>query len=656
MKSMDLLETIGSIRDKYILEAHNQKAVQKKRIPAKRVLLIAAIISLLLLLVGCAAVLFALQKISLGRVTIPQYRQSGWTMDIVSTNGYMDSVNYQATQEWLAFISSYDQDRSLEHQKDTDGYTAPEDYWIYNCYTQEMQDKVDEICETYSLQLVGPAYFTRKPEAVFSAVDIPSMIHKSSEDMFSLSGGTYYRSGSFNMVGMVDHCFEGRSTADSILFVYTCDKKSVFFPDYVILKDMESMDSWEYTAWDGTNLILAQNEEQGLIVASVGDFYISVTLSFSYSSPNGDVNIQNPCIREDFEWIADDFAYQIAPKEPKSDWLQNPNGLNAGVSSQMNTYADYFSNWMPGSVGSEVYSPDYQQKFVDLDEDGVDEMLIWNTRTGVVYEVVTWMDGELQCVYGGGTYAEDNHTVSLYLCEGNVLEKDCYDLQGKQLNEYYRLQDHQLVLVECIMESADGKFYRSESGGASSLMWEEIAEAEYNNFRAKYIRVGVPQSPSSETIADIQESEENILMQVLQNQALFYSVSGDESVTLSEYCDNESMRLGFEVSVIRYAFVDMDGDGIQEAVVDFRFGENSQVMCMVLKWDSNSEIVYGTEFYYRQMNQIKEDGSFAYSGGGDNDGWAKLRWDHNSWVTVTIDNSEHKADVQWYSYPLRDDS
>ena len=115
MKSMDLLETIGALRDKYILEAHNQKAVQKKRIPAKRVLLIAAIISLLLLLVGCAAVLFALQKISLGRVTIPQYRQPGWTMDIVSTNGYMDSVNYQATQEWLAFISSYDQDRTLEH-------------------------------------------------------------------------------------------------------------------------------------------------------------------------------------------------------------------------------------------------------------------------------------------------------------------------------------------------------------------------------------------------------------------------------------------------------------------------------------------------------------------------------------------------------------
>ena len=102
---------------------------------------------------------------------------------------------------------------------------------------------------------------------------------------------------------------------------------------------------------------------------------------------------------------------------------------------------------------------------------------------------------------------------------------------------------------------------------------------------------------------------------------------------------------------ITYAFVDMDGNGIQEAVVDFQFGENSQVMCMVLKWNSNSENVYGTEFYYRQMNQIKEDGSFAYSGGGDNDGWAKLRWENNSWVTLKVEDSDQKADVQWYSYP-----
>ena len=45
MKSMDLLETIGSIRDKYILEAHSQAVATKKRIPPRRLFLLAAIIA-----------------------------------------------------------------------------------------------------------------------------------------------------------------------------------------------------------------------------------------------------------------------------------------------------------------------------------------------------------------------------------------------------------------------------------------------------------------------------------------------------------------------------------------------------------------------------------------------------------------------------------
>ena len=658
MTNLELLNILTNVRGEYILQAQELRSGNRKqplhRLHRKHVFLIAAVISLLLLLVGCAAVLIGLQKISLGRVTFPQYSQPGWTMDLVSTNGYLDSVNYQATREWIDFITSYDTDRTLEQQKDSSGYTAPEDYRIYNCYTLQMQDKVDELCKKYALELAGPVYFTREPEQVFSAVGISSMMHKSSEDMFSLSGGSYYRSGSFNMVGMVNHCFSGRSTANSLLFVYACNRKNVFFPDYVILRDMDSADSWEYTAWDGTNLILVQSPARGVIVADVGDFFISVTLDFCYSSPEGEVDAHNPCTREDFEWIADDFMYQIAPREPGSDWLQNPNGLNAGVSSQ--TFADYFDHWLPGSVGSEAYSPDYQQKFVDLDEDGTDEMLIWNARTGVVYEVVIMADGGPQCVYGGGTYGANDHTVELYLCEGNILERDYSgSVQGKQLNEYYCMEDKQLFPVEVVMEGNDGIFYWSESGGASSIMWKEISETEYNSVRSKYVRIGVPQYPTSEEIGKIQESEENILLQVLENEESFLSMSSGMFDTLSEYCSSEGERMGLDVAITRYAFVDMDADGVQEAVVDFRFGENSQVMCIVLKYDSDNALVQGTAFYYRQMYLLKEDGSFAYSGGADNDGWAKLRWDRSNsqWETTPVEDSSDKPDVQWYSYQFK---
>ena len=167
------------------------------------------------------------------------------------------------------------------------------------------------------------------------------------------------------------------------------------------------------------------------------------------------------------------------------------------------------------------------------------------------------------------------------------------------------------------------------------------------------LNIGELTDPASAAIAETQSSDaEDSLLQILHNQAQFFSASNEESMTLEEYCASESERMDFTVSVFQYTFVDMDHDGTQEAVVDFRFGENSQVMCMILKWDNSSETVSGTEFYYREMSQIKEDGTFAYSGEGEHDGWARLRWDNNEWVIETVEDGSQKSDVQWYSYPV----
>lgn len=162
----------------------------------------------------------------------------------------------------------------------------------------------------------------------------------------------------------------------------------------------------------------------------------------------------------------------------------------------------------------------------------------------------------------------------------------------------------------------------------------------------------IAEASASAAMEETQYTAEDVLLQILHNQVSFCSVSMKNSMTLEAYCASESERLGFAVSIFQYTFVDMDHDGIQEAVVDFRFGENGQVMCMVLKWDSSRETVSGTEFYYRQMSRIKEDGSFAYSAGGDNDGWAKLRWENGVWVIETVEDSSQKPDAEWYSYPV----
>lgn len=54
MTSMELLELLGEVQDQYVLEAH--EGAPAKRVSTRRTLLIAAVITILLLLVGCATV------------------------------------------------------------------------------------------------------------------------------------------------------------------------------------------------------------------------------------------------------------------------------------------------------------------------------------------------------------------------------------------------------------------------------------------------------------------------------------------------------------------------------------------------------------------------------------------------------------------------
>ena len=79
--------------------------------------------------------------------------------------------------------------------------------------------------------------------------------------------------------------------------------------------------------------------------------------------------------------------------------------------------------------------------------------------------------------------------------------------------------------------------------------------------------------------------------------------------------------------------------------MDFRFGQNDTVMCLVLKEYLDS--VYAQPFYYRQMYQIREGGTFRYSGGTD-DGWGTLQWTGSGWEMIPAENSEEKPELTWY--------
>lgn len=114
MIELELLTILNNVRGEYILEAQELRSRQRKqplrRMHRKRIFLIAAIVSLLLLLVGCAAVLISLQKVSLGHMKFTDSWEETFGKDVISLHGYMDSPEYQAVLDWMEFENSHNPD------------------------------------------------------------------------------------------------------------------------------------------------------------------------------------------------------------------------------------------------------------------------------------------------------------------------------------------------------------------------------------------------------------------------------------------------------------------------------------------------------------------------------------------------------------------
>ena len=77
-------------------------------------------------------------------------------------------------------------------------------------------------------------------------------------------------------------------------------------------------------------------------------------------------------------------------------------------------------------------------------------------------------------------------------------------------------------------------------------------------------------------------------------------------------------RMPADWNAVRFTVLDMDGDGVTEVVVELTEWEAFVVLI------SGGESVSGSEFSYRGMLDLKDDGTFTYSSGAMDNGVAVL--------------------------------
>lgn len=560
MNSTQLFDVIGEAQDAYLLAALQTRegTVQKPRPTLKRGLLIAALAALMLLLVGCTVVyVLRLQDMSIGQQTYTQkFDDSGKaidpvekTRDILTPYGLSSEPMVQALTEWLAFTESYDPDFALM-PNETDIPGIPNQYeYTYGCYTQEMVDKVDEIAAKYGLQLLDTdIVFQQYQSDIFlEETGIGSLLLQDSNAKIQSMAGVLYPPYNFKMEFLL-------TTLDCGILPVTLhySGKDYFPHPSTISMDLTDYEQWDYTAADGTSLLLALSSKgAGYVIAQRSDAVLTISVDGNFSGsmyPAEDEIIT----KAELEAIADQFDYSIQPveidRETVETRLAEAEAANAYVPETYSGFNDYLTN------NVRIYSENRYYAFYDVNGDGAEELLL-GSQDGRVFP--TWL-----ALLDGQVTAQSSN---FYLCQGNVVESvQIFDDYDSETHWYYHSYS------DTALFGPDGnpgdpiiQIQRDQSQWTScqdftNFTDTEISEVEAQSIMAQYPRIELDWKPLMAYPLDDAGSTLGSYI-----QAKDVRVSDDELVQI--YAD--FLNAKETMYYTHYRLLDVNGDGVKDLLV-----------------------------------------------------------------------------------------
>ena len=274
MKSRKLNDAFSYVADEYLDLAESQK----KRISSFRVLrgVVAACLCLALFVplgtmaaewIGIKDLLLPKTKIE---YPIPSTENSEFVMieeevDMIGLSGYADSPEMQALSEWQTFLNSYDTDGTVIAEVGNSIPDFGEQYFLYNVYSEEMRDKLDEIVNKYQLRLHTTLNVVNQEELAYrvGGVFMPGQ----TDWAYIYEDGTFQFDGEIDLVGCGPTLFQFRRTV-----------KGTF--DEVVLNIGDALDYQEvvYTTAGGETVILSLGPNKALIYTDYDECFIAINV------------------------------------------------------------------------------------------------------------------------------------------------------------------------------------------------------------------------------------------------------------------------------------------------------------------------------------------------------------------------------------------
>lgn len=296
MKEKRVFHAIGSVNDKFIEEMYAPGEAKKKTInhhPGKRMWLIAAIITAMVFMMGCAIV-YALKmenlwiadsngdKLIFGDDGMTIIGTESVDQQVLTLAGLKGTAGYQSAVEWYEFKQEYDPDHSIYAELVNDGKIPefPDAYDGYNLYSQEMKDALDGILKKNGLNPQGARLDFRTIKNMCGALGIERIQTTENNVVVNVDTGGCYEGGNFHLLLKFDLPDAAENEIDNTTGTLMWNRKDCFSEDMITIEETGDWKEWNYTTASGyqTVIIRSESDTRGWVICDRGEAILALQI------------------------------------------------------------------------------------------------------------------------------------------------------------------------------------------------------------------------------------------------------------------------------------------------------------------------------------------------------------------------------------------
>lgn len=224
-------------------------------------------------------------------------------VDMISMTGLAGSPENDACAEYQEFLRTYDEDEKIISSIGNGETEIGEEYEAYSCYTQEMADKIDEICGKYGLIKKTGLQISEDYSELCESTGVGDFLGFPLEEVaMEYMESYYYADGSFQAsasamcAGSIADCQISRHV------------KGSFGETVLNVGNIEEYRQWTYQTKCGVTVLLANNGTmKALILADLEKSFITVNVLGNFRTGNFEVS------DEMLEKMADSIDFSVIP-------------------------------------------------------------------------------------------------------------------------------------------------------------------------------------------------------------------------------------------------------------------------------------------------------------------------------------------------------